>query len=152
MTPDSLAAKTRDPRKIKLITLRDELLDAFNDFWGLYPRRVAKKAAEKAWSRIATSPEVIEQIMAGLRAQLPAMMKQERKFIPHPSTWLNQRRFEDEQASIKPPDERVIACPKCGDTGAVIVNRGPVRGHIIEECDCPIGRLPGVLAGVEEAI
>ncbi len=118
----------------------------FDAWYVLYPRKVARKAAEKAWSRVATSPEVIEQIMAGLKAQLPAMLAQERKFVPYPATWLNQKRFDDEidTAKIRP---RVIACGECGDTG--VVWQHP-KGYNLERCSCAIGQLPGVLAGVSE--
>ncbi len=133
--------------------------DSFAAFWQLFPRRVAKKAAEKAWSRVATSPEAIEQIMAGLRAQLPAMLKQERKFVPYPATWLNQQRFEDEQEVAK-IRQRVGACRHCGDTGVLMLPQ--FHDHTLRDaannyqpfeflrCSCPIGQLPGALAGVSE--
>lgn len=125
--------------------------EAFSAWYALYPRKVARKSAEKAWSRIATSPEAIEQIMAGLRAQLPAMLKKDKEFIPHASTWLNGRRWEDSSLEFAQRDKpRVIACEKCGDTGVY-----QVPGHIpmamyFVRCSCPIGQLPGVLAGVRE--
>ncbi len=138
MTPDSFAANPRDPIGETL---------AFLAWWNLYPRKVAKRAAEKAWARCATSPEAIEQIMAGLRAQLPGMLKKDKKFVPHASTWLNGRRWEDSSLEFAQRDKpRVIACPKCGDTGVVADTGAPW----LERCSCPIGQLPGVLAGVSE--
>ncbi len=126
--------------------------DSFAVWYSLYPRKVARKAAEKAWARIVlpASPfanKLVEQIMVGLRAQLPAMLKQERKFVPYPATWLNQKRFEDEidAAKIRP---RVIACPECGDTGVIYDETwGDVN---YSRCSCSIGQLPGALAGIAE--
>ncbi len=125
--------------------------DSFAAFYALYPRKVARKAAEKAWARCATSPELIEQIIAGLKAQLPRMCKKEKQFIPHPATWLNQERWQDElwmdvdDAFNKP---RLIACEKCADTGVVM----RVGAHLpaLRPCDCRMGNLPGMLAGVQE--
>lgn len=76
------------------------MFDNFAEFWGLYPRKVAKGAARKAYGkalRIASHDE----IMAGLRCQIPGMAKTEARFIPHPSTWLNQERWADEIEGAK---------------------------------------------------
>ena len=132
----------------------------FDEFWKLYPRHVAKKAAEKAWARVATSEALIEQIMAGLRAQLPQMITREKSFIPHASTWLNGRRWEDDHIAAK-PYPRVIACEICGDTGVLMLpafhdhtlldSRTDYPPFEFLRCDCKAGQLPGVLAGVEES-
>ncbi len=74
----------------------------FDAWYSLYPRKVARKAAEKAWARVATSPDVIEQIMAGLRAQLPSMRAKDKQFIPYPATWLRGERWTDEIEQPKP--------------------------------------------------
>lgn len=72
--------------------------DLFDEFWSMYPRRVSKRDSRKSWDREmrrGTSPlEIIE----GLRKQLPDLMAREPQFRPHPSTWLNQGRWEDEPA------------------------------------------------------
>lgn len=68
----------------------------FDDFWKIYPRRVAKRAAQKAWDKeikAGTDPSVI---ISGLRAQLPVFARKDEQFIPHASTWIHQGRFEDE--------------------------------------------------------
>jgi len=74
----------------------------FSDFWSIYPRRVAKRAAQKAWDKemnAGTDPDVI---IAGLRRQLPIFARKDEQFIPHASTWLNQGRFEDEVSFPEP--------------------------------------------------
>ncbi len=105
--------------------------DSFAAFYALFPRKVARKAAEKAWARCATSPEAIEQIMAGLRAQLPAMMKKDKEFIPHPASWLNGKRWED--MGISQISHRLIACQKCADTEQVLVGPPVLE---IRRCSC----------------
>lgn len=74
----------------------DEL---FDKFWSAYPRKVAKPQAQKAFIRIKGLAKEFASIMAGLERA-----KQEwsdPKFIPHPATWLNQRRWEDETTPVK---------------------------------------------------
>ena len=64
----------------------------FAEFWMAYPRKVAKGAAEKTWRKLKPSPELIAVILDSLQVwDLP-----EAKFIPHPATWLNHRRWEDQ--------------------------------------------------------
>lgn len=74
-------------------------MNDFNEFWSLYPRRVSKRTAQKAWDKEAkqTAPEVI---LSGLRRQLPYLQSRDAQFIPHASTWLNQARWEDETQPI----------------------------------------------------
>jgi hypothetical protein len=80
----------------------------FNEFWSLYPRRISKRAAEKAWAKETrtTAPQVI---LAGLRRQLPYLQSKDPQFIPHASTWLNQARWEDEVQPIQRNTRRSIS-------------------------------------------
>ena len=71
--------------------------DAFLVFWKAYPRRVGKGAAFGAWQRIPDRPAV-EVLVAAVEAQKATEQwrKDNGQFIPHPQTWLNQRRWEDD--------------------------------------------------------
>jgi hypothetical protein len=70
---------------------------AFDEFWTLYPRKVGKGAARKAFTK-AVSKVGTARVRAALVAQLPDLGGREQKFIPHPATWLNQERWGDEPA------------------------------------------------------
>ena len=66
----------------------------FDAFWDEYPRRVGKQAAIKAWTKAVkhTTPAAI--LDGALRlAQDP---NREDQFTPHPATWLNEGRWEDD--------------------------------------------------------
>ena len=67
----------------------------FEIFWQAYPRKVGKKAACRAYLRTATPPERILQALERQRAD-PQWQREQGRFIPHPATWLNQGRWEDE--------------------------------------------------------
>lgn len=70
--------------------------DGFEAFWFAYPRKVGKGAAERAWRKVP--PDHLDRILAAVatQSQSDQWRKDGGQFIPHPSTWLNQRRWEDE--------------------------------------------------------
>lgn len=77
----------------------------FENFWSCYPRRVGKGPASKAFERAkkAGLPDhltvaiIIEKHKKGA-----AWLDDNGKYIPHPATWLNQRRWEDDVEPYKP--------------------------------------------------
>ena len=72
--------------------------DLFPKFWKLYPRKVGKDKAEKAWAKLKVSPDLFDLMVKALGKQVltPEWIKDKGQFIPHPSTWLNGKRWEDE--------------------------------------------------------
>lgn len=76
--------------------------EAFSRFWGLHPRKVGKKDAEHAWRKIP--PAEHEAIFAGLHRAIGSVdwARDDGAFIPHPATWLNGRRWEDEYRPANP--------------------------------------------------
>ncbi len=92
-----------NPSKIKN-KIKKEIY-GFNAFWVAYPKKVGRGAAEKAFERIAPDCNLLIKMVEALEWQRTTKdwMKDKGQFIPHPSTWLNQRRWEDEpyEKSIK---------------------------------------------------
>ena len=78
-------------------------LSDFDTFWALVPRRVGKKAAERAWRAVERRGESSEAI-EGMRAYAAAFAQSgtDLKYVPHPSTWLNRRGWEDSIAAVFP--------------------------------------------------
>ena len=76
-------------------------LPGFDAFWSAYPRHTARATAEKAFEKLAPSADLLDEIVAAVRAQAcwPAWQRDGGAYIPHAATWLNGRRWEDE----KPP-------------------------------------------------
>jgi hypothetical protein len=67
----------------------------FEEFWKAYPRKVGKGAALASWRK--AKPPINAVLSAIQKArQSPDWLKDRGAFIPHPSTWLNQSRWEDE--------------------------------------------------------
>lgn len=70
--------------------------EEFAAFWAVYPRRVAKLAAQKAFIRARRQATLIE-IVEGVQRYIHS--KPSYADWCHPSTWLNQGRWLDEYDS-----------------------------------------------------
>jgi len=83
------------------------LSDSFEKFWKTYPRKQNKAAAKKAWDKISLNSELLENILSAISKQKegPDWIKNKGQFIPHPASWLNNKRWEDEEM------ENIIAPP-----------------------------------------
>ena len=69
---------------------------SFERFWSAYPRKVGKKAAQKAWDRAKDKPGLEDILKAIGRQKLSQQWTRDGgQFIPHPATWLNQGRWDD---------------------------------------------------------
>ncbi len=87
---------------------RDALFDAF---WKAYPRKAGKDEARKAFDKRKPTPELLNAILAAIEVQRQSLdwQKDGGQFIPHPATWLNQGRWQDELASDEPPLKSLFA-------------------------------------------
>lgn len=74
--------------------------DGFVMFWAAYPKRKARKDAEKAWSQVRGDDHV-EAILAALawQTQQADWLKEGGQFVPYPASYLRGERWTDE------PDE-----------------------------------------------
>lgn len=75
---------------------------AFDRFWEAYPRRQGKEAARKAWAKMRPDEALLEDMLAALERQRASDLwrKDGGLFIPLPATWLNGRRWEDEETLL----------------------------------------------------
>lgn len=75
--------------------------DRFADWWALYPRHVARAAAERAYRRqIGADAAKHDELMAATREYLrvawqPMLARGEGQYIPHGATYLSQRRWTE---------------------------------------------------------
>lgn len=73
----------------------------FETFWKEYPRKAAKGSALKAWAKTKDIrpglPELLE-IIAFWKTR-EAWTKDGGRFIPHPASWLNGQRWEDDRTN-----------------------------------------------------
>ncbi len=90
--PNGLSEPVREPSDARARAI----LSDFDEFYAQYPRKVGRPSAERAYAKAVRkfSPAAI------LRGLLRAAAEWERRQtprdkIPHPSTWLNDHRFND---------------------------------------------------------
>jgi hypothetical protein len=70
----------------------------FDQFWTVYPKKVAKQDALKAWKKLKITAELTEKIISAVNAQINSPQWQENggQYIPNPATWLNRGQWDDE--------------------------------------------------------
>lgn len=80
-----------------------ESVAGFDEFWTSYPKKVSKQKALSAFKKIKPDRELLERIISDVRrrAKSREWLKDGGQFIPHPTTYLNQQRWEDEQPKLK---------------------------------------------------
>ena len=70
--------------------------ERFDAFWLAYPRGEKKQAAVAAWDKLHADEGLLNLMATGLKRQLESEEWQRGIGIPYASTWINQRRWEDE--------------------------------------------------------
>lgn len=68
--------------------------EGFDRFWRTYPRKVDKQRARREWDALAPSPELVQRILAAVEREKQSPQWQDAQYIPHPRTWLHNRRWE----------------------------------------------------------
>lgn len=99
---DGVEAKSKGPTV-------EQLDAAFEKWWALYPRKVGKQAARKSFDK-ALKQTTYRKLGEGLEAAVHEWQVKEtpKDKIPHPTTWLNEGRWDDEHevtAAIAALDE-----------------------------------------------
>ena len=94
--PSSSLSSSSSSSKIK-----KEYTPAFEEFWKAYPRRIGKR---KAFTTYQQSLKLIDAATIQAKAEVYAKSTRgtEPQYIAHPSTWLNQGRWDDELTPQKP--------------------------------------------------
>lgn len=73
----------------------------FEEFWKAYPRKVGPALARKSFAKLKVDQELLQKMLKAIEQQKKTDQWKDTKFIPHPSTWLNGERWEDEVV-VKP--------------------------------------------------
>lgn len=83
--------------------LEDQL---FDHWWARYPRKVGKQAARRKYASVLLRGVDPPTLFFALETHIDAWTRHryEQQFIPHPATWLNEGRWEDD-----PPGPRGAA-------------------------------------------
>lgn len=77
---------------------KNKIMSDFEMFWEVYPNKVGKQNAIRAFEKLKPNDELLITIIEAVKKQKNSFQwkKDNGQFVPHPSTWLNQCRWEDE--------------------------------------------------------
>lgn len=90
--------------------------DGFGAFWAAYPVKKDKQAAERAWRKLGPDPPLQARMLEAIRTLAALDSDWRRGFVPHPTTFVNGRRWEDEPK----PVARFAATDQTAGNAAVI--------------------------------
>lgn len=81
--------------------------DLFARFWEKYPKKKAKDDARKAFDKRKPDEALLGRMLAALAVQCASSdwLEADGKFIPHPATWLNDGRWQDEETQLFLPQK-----------------------------------------------
>jgi len=80
---------------LKKFWSKDTKINGFDEFWKVYPNKKDKQKAIIAWAK--NEPD-LQKVLKALNTQKNSEQwkKEDGRFIPLPTTWLNGARWEDE--------------------------------------------------------
>lgn len=81
----------------------DAVSPSFDRFWAAYPKKVGKADARKKFEKLVPDEPTLSAILSSLDylKTTDQWQRDNGKYIPNPSTWLNQKRWQDEAS--QPP-------------------------------------------------
>ena len=107
------------------IAIEPEPINHFEQWWNIYPKRVNRKAAQKAWKTATktTSPQAIIEATRQQIATPGSPLSREDIYIPMPSSWLNAGSHLDQYGTTEParPYDQPTRhhCNRCDSTGHI---------------------------------
>lgn len=98
------------PEQYRTVQNSTEYISSFEMFWIQYPNKKAKKDAFKSWMKLKPTEELVSKILSALESHKKTAQwtKDSGQFVPHPATWLNKGRWEDEVKPEKKLDSIII--------------------------------------------
>jgi hypothetical protein len=100
----------------------------FDEFWAVYPKKAAKPAALKSW-RAKKLDQHADQIIENVRARIDRDRQwSEPQFIPNPTTYLNQDRWNDPIQEARPVQQQSRPASKQMQGLEAIFNAGKNYG------------------------
>lgn len=97
--PGADAPKPKPPRKrtSSKNVLTPEQLARFERWYSEFPRKVNRAKAEEMWARIDPDDALVDVMVSKTRewAASPDWTKDDGQYVPHPATWLYNKRWTD---------------------------------------------------------
>lgn len=111
-----LRRRVIERESVNVVRLPPNVDEIFDRFWDIYPRREGKGAAKAAFVKVLRRGVTVETVLAGASRLRNDPNLPERQYVCHPTTWLNQGRWEDDPL---PPRNEERSPAVNGRAGAV---------------------------------
>ncbi|ETF07982.1 helix-turn-helix domain-containing protein [Pseudomonas moraviensis] len=87
-----------EPVKEPKPTVIADTAEGFDQFWKLYPKKKSRKDAAKAWAKLKPNEELHQTLITALGSHCVSedWTKDQGRYIPNASTWINGERWTDE--------------------------------------------------------
>jgi hypothetical protein len=94
-----------------VLSSKEHERERFDAFWRVYPKKVGKDAAWKAWQTRHLSADLAATVIAALawQVQQDNWLVEGGRFVPNPATWINQGRWQDEPSATPHVNDRTLA-------------------------------------------
>ena len=98
-------------RDINISCSKDEKNESiFESFWKVYPRKVGKEKCRNWFKSHKPKQDLVQKMIEAVEEQKKSKQWSDPQYIPHPYTWLNHGRWEDELTPSK--DSTFQSAPK----------------------------------------
>lgn len=98
-------------RDINISCAKEEKNESiFESFWEVYPRKIGKEKCRNWFKSHKPKEDLVKQMIEAVEQQKKSKQWSDPQYIPHPYTWLNQGRWEDELTPTK--DSTFQSAPK----------------------------------------
>lgn len=88
--------RSKELKKVNGFTINKKVYKKeFEEFYNLYPRKTGKRAAAAKHETI-TKEVSHDKLIKSVTAYAESVKSKEKKYIPHPASWLNAGRWDDE--------------------------------------------------------
>lgn len=112
---DNVTTKCKPEKRREEKNIRDkktcsiEPFNGFDKFYAGYPRKSNKQAAQQAWNKLKPDDELQSLITQDIQNRINANHwdLSQKDYIPHPSTYLNQKRWTDEITPRGNPNAKI---------------------------------------------
>jgi len=93
----AIVNESHEPEHMPTVPVGEKVAPSdFDAFWGGYPRKVGKTKALKVWVRLSKTDRAAALQALSEHVSMWRVRQVAAEFIPHPTSWLNGRRWEDE--------------------------------------------------------
>lgn len=99
--------KTKDKKNLRGQTKDSIKISQFGKFWKAYPKKTDKGKAHSKWIDICQQKSwdpyrpTLKRVLSAIHKQKKTERWSQEEFIPHPTTWLNQKRWLDDPSQMK---------------------------------------------------